>query len=306
MRPLVTVGIAFYNAETHILETLNSIHAQTHAPIELILYDDASEDDSSRIVSQWLVDNGSRFERIEYLSGEINKGPSYGASCILQSAKGSYFQLVGADDLLYPTKLSDQVNLLEGSMEYGMVFSNAHRIDEAGVYLDEDYYHHQQFKHVINGIAPHGSLYEKLLEENFIPSCAWIARTNVLRDAGGYNPHVYIEDWDLWLRVAQSAKLLFSTDITSAYRIRSSSIMHSNANKKKAFASHLATLSAHLGNSQHIDQLLAPHINRYSIGLYRAGGYPTRYLFKNVCMNFSLKSFTYLLLSLFRLRISLS
>ena len=306
MQPLVTIGIVFYNAQAHILETLHSVYQQTHQPIELVLYDDASEDESGRIVNDWLYANGQRFVRVHSITGSENKGPSFGASQLLECSTGIYFQLLGADDLIYPNKVSDQVKLLEETTEYDIVFSNADRIDEQGHDLTQNYYLHQAFKHVMNGRAPSGSLYEVLLDENIIPSCAWLARTESLRSAGGYNPNVFIEDWDLWLRVAMQYKFLYTHSISSAYRIRSSSIMHSPATVQKAFCSHLDTLSAHVGKNKTLDQLLAPHFNRYAVGLYRAGAFPTRYLLTNAFMNRNIKSFAYLLLSFFRLRISFS
>lgn len=55
--PLVSIQVVTYNAAKTILETLESIKAQTYPPIELIISDDCSRDNTVEICREWVMDN---------------------------------------------------------------------------------------------------------------------------------------------------------------------------------------------------------------------------------------------------------
>ena len=56
--PLVSMIVPCYNQARFVLETLESVRAQTYKPTELIIVDDCSSDDSVAIIEQWLQENG--------------------------------------------------------------------------------------------------------------------------------------------------------------------------------------------------------------------------------------------------------
>ena len=57
MKPLVSVIVPIYNAAAFIVETLDSILASSYRPIEVVMVDDGSSDDSISIASTYCKDH---------------------------------------------------------------------------------------------------------------------------------------------------------------------------------------------------------------------------------------------------------
>jgi len=124
VRPLVSIIIPCYNAERWIREALESCLAQTYRPIEIIVVDDGSTDNSLARVPR-----GERSIRVA-------TGPHRGAGAARNRgfalSSGEYIQFLDADDLLYPQKIERQVQFLEESgadVVYGDWQFQTHRRD---------------------------------------------------------------------------------------------------------------------------------------------------------------------------------
>lgn len=68
--PLVSVSVITYNSAKTVIETLDSIKAQTYQNIELIVSDDCSTDNTVEICRDWLTKNEKRFVRMELITVE--------------------------------------------------------------------------------------------------------------------------------------------------------------------------------------------------------------------------------------------
>lgn len=101
---LVSIIIPAYNAAQTIVETLDSVFAQTYKNLEVIVINDGSIDDTLTI-----LENYPNF--INVVSIE-NKGVSHARSLGLKYAKGEYIQYLDADDLLIPEKIEIQLSAL--------------------------------------------------------------------------------------------------------------------------------------------------------------------------------------------------
>lgn len=73
---LVTVTVISYNSEKTILETLNSIGAQTYNKknIEVVISDDGSKDETISIAKEWKLKNHNDFSDVVIVSHSENKG----------------------------------------------------------------------------------------------------------------------------------------------------------------------------------------------------------------------------------------
>jgi glycosyltransferase involved in cell wall biosynthesis len=111
--PLVSVVITNYNTGRYLPETLDSALAQTHRPIEVIVVDDGSTDDTVIRIEPYL-DRIRFFQRSHGgLAAARNQG--------IAAARGDYVALLDADDLWLPEKLSVQVEIAKRSPASGMV-----------------------------------------------------------------------------------------------------------------------------------------------------------------------------------------
>lgn len=123
MTNLVSIIIPCYNAEKFIAETIQSVLNQTYTNWELIVIDDGSKDNSSKIVASFLLD-----PRISYFYQE-NTGVSIARNNGISKVSGSYIAFLDADDVWTPTNLEEKINELQ-SDEIDYVFSNKEHINE--------------------------------------------------------------------------------------------------------------------------------------------------------------------------------
>jgi len=110
--PLVTVVMPAHNAERFIAEALASALAQTYAPVELIVVDDGSTDRTAQIAAA---------HGIKALT-QARGGPAAARNAGLERARGEYWAILDADDLMPPEALERQVAELERDPELAMAF----------------------------------------------------------------------------------------------------------------------------------------------------------------------------------------
>jgi glycosyltransferase involved in cell wall biosynthesis len=114
--PLVSIIIPCFNAADTIAEAIGSALAQTYRPVEVIVVDDGSTDNSAAVVQEF----GSEvhYERIP------NSGVSAARNIGLRIAGGELIQFLDADDLLHPQKL-ERMAPLAANEPQSMVFCTA-------------------------------------------------------------------------------------------------------------------------------------------------------------------------------------
>jgi glycosyltransferase involved in cell wall biosynthesis len=135
--PLVSVVLIFLNAERFIEEAVRTVHDQTLTDWELILVDDGSTDQSTRIARE-LVARDSRIRYVDH-PGHLNRGMSASRNLGAAQTTAPYIGFLDADDVWAPSKLADQVSLLESMPDVALV-CGAQRFwyswDHAATYAD--------------------------------------------------------------------------------------------------------------------------------------------------------------------------
>ena len=115
--PLVSVVVATYNSSETVIETLESIKAQTYNNIELIVSDDCSCDNTIEIVSQWIDENKSRFINAELVTAVRNTGISGNFHRGIINSKGEWIKSIAGDDFLIPTAIEEYVGFVSNNPE---------------------------------------------------------------------------------------------------------------------------------------------------------------------------------------------
>jgi len=105
LRPAVSVIMANYNGAAHLADAIRSIQGQTLRDLEIIVSDDASSDDSVRIVTELMAED----PRIRLVRGERNGGPAVARNRALSLAKGDWIAVMDSDDLMHPDRLTTLV-----------------------------------------------------------------------------------------------------------------------------------------------------------------------------------------------------
>lgn len=100
-RPLISIIVLTYNSSEYVLSTLESIKRQTYTgPIELIIGDDCSQDDTVSICQQWLESNKARFANTRLLQPIENQGVVGNINSCLKIAEGEWIKDIAGDDIL--------------------------------------------------------------------------------------------------------------------------------------------------------------------------------------------------------------
>lgn len=105
----VSIILPNYNHASYLKTSLSAIFSQSLAPIEVIVIDDASEDNSLDILSEY----SNRHTNLKILKNEKNLGPIKSVNRGIKAATGEYLAFCSADDYIKPDFLGVMVNCLE-------------------------------------------------------------------------------------------------------------------------------------------------------------------------------------------------
>ena len=105
---LVSIITPSFNCAEYIVETIESIQAQTYKNWELLITDDCSTDNSQDVVQHYAKNDS----RIHLLSLKTNSGAGVARNNSIRAAKGRYIAFCDSDDRWYPDKLEKQLTYM--------------------------------------------------------------------------------------------------------------------------------------------------------------------------------------------------
>lgn len=123
-KPTVSIITPFYNAERFLLAAVESVLGQTYRDWELLLVDDGSTDESTRVAQSYAAQYPSRIQYLEH-PHHVNRGISATRNLGLRQARGEFVASLDADDVWMPEKLEEQVAILRAHAEVAMVFGRS-------------------------------------------------------------------------------------------------------------------------------------------------------------------------------------
>jgi glycosyltransferase involved in cell wall biosynthesis len=124
--PLVSAIMPTYNGAAFVAETIESVLAQTYEPLELVVVDDASEDETAEIVSA----HADRFPgRVRLQRNSERRGPCRRRNDAIELAGGELIAWIDQDDLWLPEKTARQVEALLAHPEAGLVYAGYEAFD---------------------------------------------------------------------------------------------------------------------------------------------------------------------------------
>jgi glycosyltransferase involved in cell wall biosynthesis len=187
MSTLVSVIIPTYNSARYLGEAIRSCLGQDYAPIEVIVVDDGSTDDTAHVAGMF----GSR---VRYMRQD-NAGPSVARNWGIRESNGEYIAFLDADDWWNPSKLARQVACFDADGEVGLVHTDVIEFRET----DKGY---NPSKHDRGAIV--GYCLDELFRANRVATSSVMIRRECLQSAGVFDESIRAaEDLDLWLRIAK-------------------------------------------------------------------------------------------------------
>lgn len=204
---LVSVIMPTYNCAKFIVETLDSIKAQTYENWEVVIVDDCSKDNTKEIVDAYIAAD----PRIKYHCLEVNSGAAVARTKAMELAEGEYMAFCDSDDLWMPDKLERQLAFMK---ENGYAFTCT-----AYEQINEET---QPLNRVIKTVKK--TNYNRLLLD-----CP-VGNSSVMysvKQMGKFEvPNIRKRNDDaLWLQMLKKEKYIYGMpDVLMRYRIRSNSI----------------------------------------------------------------------------------
>ncbi len=193
--PKVSIGMAVYQAEKHIRQALDSLCVQTYTNFELIISDNASTDETSKICQEY----ANLDHRIKYVRQQTNLGAAGNFEFVLNAACGEYFMWAAHDDVWSSDFIQINQLFLESNKDYVASISPV-RFDDG------------DFEPIHMGDLPlNGLLYQRF--EQFF-NC-WHAnsrfyslfRIQVLKACPYYGVDFFGEDWVIMLFVIMQGNM---------------------------------------------------------------------------------------------------
>ncbi len=183
-----SVVIPAYNAAGIIGRAIDSVLAQSYAPLEIIVVDDASSDDTQELVAQKYAHD------VKYIRKINNGGSSVARNTGMDAAKGDFIAFLDADDIWHPDKLMLMNTILTSKPEITLFYHPYTQDNIVAKRLPED-------------IMVYQFPFVKLLPSNPIATSCIILRNN---PGFRFEPTMrYMEDYELCLRVGYKYKIYF-------------------------------------------------------------------------------------------------
>ena len=206
MTASISVIVPTWNRAQLLRRTLASVLAQTVAPLEVLVADDGSTDDTAAVLREF----GGR---VTHLPLPHRGAPAVGRNAALARARGEWIAFVDDDDLWLPEKLERQLTLV--APDVGLVCCNAELMGEDDAPLG-------RCLHEAHPLAKEPDPLRALIGGNYVVCSSVLARTALLRATGGFGEEAAvrgIEDYDLWLRCALRATVRYDHAVWVRYRV---------------------------------------------------------------------------------------
>ena len=199
--PQISVVMPVHNALPYLDAAVESILGQTFRNFEFVILDDASSDGSTERLRDW----ASRDGRIKLLEEKQNLGPARSSERVARAASAPIVARMDADDVSYPTRLAEQLEVLQRHPDAGVVGGLYDVIDSKG--------------RKIRGPEPW-----RLKQRGSVPPFGngpLMYRRDIFERAGGYRQECeFWEDHDLILRMSAISKIMVVSH--AIYQVRQS------------------------------------------------------------------------------------
>lgn len=123
----VSVIVPVYNVENHLAKCLDSLLAQTHEAIEILVVNDGSKDNSEKIIQDYAQKHPEKIRPFLKENGGLSDARNFG----IEHATGSYLAFVDSDDYVTPDMFKEMVDLAE-RYQVKMVLCNIQKVDHYG------------------------------------------------------------------------------------------------------------------------------------------------------------------------------
>lgn len=205
MTPSVSVGVPTYNQADYLAETLDSLLAQTVAPLEIVVSENHCTDATPRVLEAYA-------DRVRVVRPEQHLPMAANWNYLLAQMRGDWAALLSSDDVAMPGCVAALARAIRLHPHAVLVRGDFERIDAAGARLGGGRYR-----------GPRVVEYPQHLAEQIVAprtrfgAAAW--RRAAWEQAGGF-PEEFIltADWAFWMRLAPLGAVVHEPEVVLRYR----------------------------------------------------------------------------------------
>ena len=219
--PILTVLMPVYNEEKFLAESIGSILNQTYTDFEMLILDDASTDNSLKIIKAYAKED----KRIKILVNKTNQKQAKCRNRLLQNSKTEFIAWMDADDISLPRWLQTQIDFLKQNPKIDVVSCHI-------CYFGCLQYTFKRF------------LLDNQIKSNFLLDCAFGTGGSMMKmkkikaNKFFFNEQLEsAEDYDYWVKGC--SVLSFAAIDKVLYNCRAHNKQESKANKEKQRKIHL-------------------------------------------------------------------
>ncbi|QDY90646.1 glycosyltransferase [Arthrobacter sp. UKPF54-2] len=214
--PYVSVVVPAIRLDSWLDQALDSVLRQEEVDLQLIVILDGVEEDGHR---RWMDES-----RVTILRNPTRLGVGATLRRAMAQARGEFIARLDADDIAKPGRLIQQAMYLRDHPDTVAVTSQTELIDDTGA---------------VTGRMPFkagADVRTRLLLQNVVVQSAVMFRLSDYRLVGGYEPLRQMEDYLLWLRLAQRGKIAILPQILAQYRVHGAQLSRG----AKPYGSHIS------------------------------------------------------------------
>ncbi len=227
--PLVSIGLLTYNHDKYIANALDGLLSQEYKTIEVIILNDASCDNTSLIIEQYMPRMVERFTRVIYLKNEVNCGNiSRNCNQMIRKARGDFYYEISGDDIVLPHAVRLLYEAFQAHPECSVVHGNMVEVSDTYAIGDSVDLHNVTNKGRESGVEP-DNLFQKLMCSNCISAPATMLRRELFDKYGYHDEAIIHEDFEYWLRISPTEKFFFLNEPLVLYRRAEVSVTNFNS-----------------------------------------------------------------------------
>lgn len=209
---MISIIMPAYNSENYIAEAIESVIGQTYTEWELLVIDDYSSDQTTKIIQKYMEND----TRIQLIRKKQNDGVAVTRNIGIQKAKGEFIAFLDSDDVWKSNKLEEQLKLQR-------------KTGAAIIYCSYDFVDENNKKILKPFIVPEQTDYKSMLSSSVISCSTALIDTKLLKQHM-FEPDVYHEDYVLWMKLLKiPVKAKGCLEVLTHYR----QVSGSRSNDKK-------------------------------------------------------------------------
>ncbi len=225
MNNTISIAVITYNSEKTVVETLNSILNLNYdlSCIDLVISDDASQDNTVFFVMEWLDKYGSAFYSRKIIQHNENKGISFNVNSAWKACQGQWIKSIAGDDLLFPNCINSLIKHLQSNPSDKVIIAKQESFGfQKGIILPKQY--------DFFDLDSESQYRDLLIKGPFLPSPTLFINKSILIEVGFCNENYrWIEDYPLFLKLCKSGfKISFINELVVKYRV-DESVTQSNS-----------------------------------------------------------------------------